>query len=86
MPLFVRAEHKLSLSDTVELMRTHFEGTWFDNRAWGATCPRPQESHSLCSTSPNLPLSQVASRAPMLAPTLATPREWAWRLDDNALV
>jgi dipeptidase len=32
MPLFVPVARKVTLSDTVEFMRTHFEGTWFDNR------------------------------------------------------
>ena len=32
MPLFVTPAHKLTLSDTIEVMRTHFENTWFDNR------------------------------------------------------
>ncbi len=32
MPLFVRAKAKLSANDTMNLMRTHFEDTWFDNR------------------------------------------------------
>lgn len=31
MPLFVKSVNKLSLNDTAELMRTHFENTWFDN-------------------------------------------------------
>jgi hypothetical protein len=31
MPLFVRAARPLALPDVVTLMRTHFEGTWFDN-------------------------------------------------------
>jgi hypothetical protein len=31
MPLFVPVARKLALEDTVTLMRTHFEGTWFDN-------------------------------------------------------
>lgn len=31
MPLFVPAAGKLTLNDTIQLMRTHFEGTWFDN-------------------------------------------------------
>merc|ERR1711871_42587 len=33
MPLFVPVKQKLSVNDTMEAMRTHFEGTWFDNRA-----------------------------------------------------
>lgn len=37
MPLFVPVVAKLTLNDTVELMRTHFEGTWFDNT--GVTRP-----------------------------------------------
>ena len=32
MPLFVRASRKISLNDTAWLMRTRFEGTWFDER------------------------------------------------------
>ena len=32
MPLFVFPSHKLTLEDTIEAMRTHFEDTWFDNR------------------------------------------------------
>jgi len=31
MPLFVKASSKLSVNDTMWNMRTHFEGTWFDN-------------------------------------------------------
>lgn len=31
MPLFVPVSAKLTLNDTIELMRTHFENTWFDN-------------------------------------------------------
>jgi dipeptidase len=31
MPLFVEAKQALSVNDTMNLMRTHFEGTWFDN-------------------------------------------------------
>lgn len=31
MPLFVKPESKVSLNDTMWYMRTHFEGTWFDN-------------------------------------------------------
>lgn len=31
MPLFVKAAHKLTLTDTITYMRTHFEHTWFDN-------------------------------------------------------
>eukprot|EP00750_Incisomonas_marina_P012629 INCI17126.2.p1 GENE.INCI17126.2~~INCI17126.2.p1 ORF type:complete len:622 (+),score=107.48 INCI17126.2:144-2009(+) len=31
MPLFVKPKSKLSANDTMQLMRTHFEGTWFDN-------------------------------------------------------
>lgn len=31
MPLFVPAKSKLSVNGTMWLMRTHFEGTWFDN-------------------------------------------------------
>jgi len=31
MPLFIKAAQKLHVNDTMELMRTHFEGTWFDN-------------------------------------------------------
>jgi dipeptidase len=31
MPLFVPAASKLSVNDTMWHMRTHFEGTWFDN-------------------------------------------------------
>lgn len=30
MPLFVRVAHKLSVNDSIWLMRDHFEGTWFD--------------------------------------------------------
>lgn len=37
MPLFVPAAWKLTLNDTITLMRTHFENTWFDNR--GLTRP-----------------------------------------------
>ena len=33
MPLFVPVAKKLSVLDTMQAMRTHFEGTWFDNRA-----------------------------------------------------
>ena len=32
MPLFARVAHKLTVNDTMELMRTHFEDTWFDTR------------------------------------------------------
>ena len=32
MPLFARVVHKLSVNDTMELMRTHFEESWFDPR------------------------------------------------------
>ena len=32
MPLFVPVARKVTLNDTVEFMRTHFETTWFDNR------------------------------------------------------
>lgn len=31
MPLFVKAERQISLNDTMWFMRTHYEGTWFDN-------------------------------------------------------
>lgn len=31
MPLFVPVAAKLSVNDTMNLMRTHFEGSWFDN-------------------------------------------------------
>ncbi len=31
MPLFAKPVRKLSVNDTMELMRTHFIGTWFDN-------------------------------------------------------
>lgn len=31
MPLFVKPKAKLSVNDTMELMRSHGEGTWFDN-------------------------------------------------------
>jgi dipeptidase len=30
MPLFAKAATKLAVNDTMRLMRTHFEGTWFD--------------------------------------------------------
>jgi hypothetical protein len=30
MPLFAKAAHPLAVNDTMHLMRTHFEGTWFD--------------------------------------------------------
>lgn len=30
MPLFAKVVHKLHVNDTMNLMRTHFEGTWFD--------------------------------------------------------
>lgn len=30
MPLFIQPARQLSLNDTMNLMRTHFEGTWFD--------------------------------------------------------
>ena len=32
MPLFVKPKAVLSANDTMNLMRTHFENTWFDNR------------------------------------------------------
>ena len=32
MPLFVPVAAKLSLADAMSLMRTHFEGSWFENR------------------------------------------------------
>ena len=28
MPLFAKVARKLSVNDTMQLMRTHFEGTW----------------------------------------------------------
>lgn len=31
MPLMFTPGHKVSLNDTMWIMRTHFEGTWFDN-------------------------------------------------------
>jgi len=31
MPLYVKPSRKLSLNDSMWAMRTHFEGTWFDN-------------------------------------------------------
>jgi len=31
MPLFAKVAKKLHVNDTMNLMRTHFEGTWFDN-------------------------------------------------------
>ena len=31
MPLFAQPTQKLAVNDTMHLMRTHFEGTWFDN-------------------------------------------------------
>eukprot|EP00658_Telonema_sp_P-2_P081495 TRINITY_DN8368_c0_g2_i1.p1 TRINITY_DN8368_c0_g2~~TRINITY_DN8368_c0_g2_i1.p1 ORF type:complete len:591 (+),score=127.92 TRINITY_DN8368_c0_g2_i1:117-1889(+) len=31
MPLFVQTMRPLSVNDTMNMMRTHFEGTWFDN-------------------------------------------------------
>jgi dipeptidase len=31
MPLFVPIQNKLTVNDTMFLMRTHFENTWFDN-------------------------------------------------------
>jgi dipeptidase len=34
MPLFAKASHKLSVNDTMWNMRTHFEGTWFDNEGY----------------------------------------------------
>jgi len=37
MPLFIKVSQKLHVNDTMELMRTHFEGTWFDNT--GTTNP-----------------------------------------------
>ena len=32
MPLFVKVQQKLSLNDTFWLMRSHYEGSWFDDR------------------------------------------------------
>merc|ERR1711871_1625217 len=32
MPLFARPRSKLTVNDTMQVMRTHFEGTWFDTR------------------------------------------------------
>jgi len=32
MPLWAKPLQQLSVNDTMNLMRTHFEGTWFDNR------------------------------------------------------
>ena len=30
MPLFVKPTSPLDVTDAMDLMRTHFEGTWFD--------------------------------------------------------
>ena len=37
MPLFAKVAKKLHVNDTMNLMRTHFEGSWFDNT--GTTRP-----------------------------------------------
>jgi dipeptidase len=37
MPLFVPVSKKLNIDDVMQVMRTHFEGSWFDNR--GVTRP-----------------------------------------------
>jgi dipeptidase len=41
MPLFVKPASKLSVNSTMELMRTHFEGTWFDSRGLPPSQHRP---------------------------------------------
>ena len=38
--LFIKVDKKLSVNDTMNAMRTHFEGTWFDNRGL-VRGPRP---------------------------------------------
>lgn len=39
MPLYVRPTKQLSLNDTMWYHRTHFEGTWFDNRGLPGSRP-----------------------------------------------
>ena len=77
MPLMVKAAAKLTLNDTYKAMRSHFEGTWFDNTGGACDTWRGSSCQATCIARdvpypPTLLAPQTC--APKSVRALVTPR------------